>query len=87
MHFRRDLASAYVLVFGGLAVGLLVGVLVIDYEPPIVGWIFGAGGGLALGAFMAALASGTPLAGNPGTGHRHGPLDDLDDDESWRDPR
>lgn len=86
MRFRRELASAYALVFGGLAVGLLVGILVIDYEPPVVGWIFGAGGGLALGAFMAAIASGTPLVGNPGAGRRYPPLDDLED-ESWRDPR
>jgi len=82
---RRELASTYALVFSGLAVGLLVGVLVIDYDPPVVGWIFGAGGGLALGAFLAALASNTPLAGNPGTGQRYAPLDD--DDEDWRDPR
>ncbi len=84
MHFRRELASAYALVFGGFAVGLLIGVLVIDYEPPVLGWIFAAGGGLALGSFLAAITSGTPLVGNPGTGQRYAP---LDDDEDWRDPR
>lgn len=82
---RRELASSYALVFGGLIVGLLVGILVIDYEPAILGWIFGAGGGLALGAFFAAIASNTPLVGNPGSGQRYAPLDD--DDEDWRDPR
>ncbi len=82
---RRELASSYALVFGGFVVGLLVGVLVIDYDPAFLGWIFGAGGGLALGAFMAALASNTPLVGNPGTGQRYAPLDD--DDEDWRDRR
>jgi len=86
MHFRRELLSSYVLVFGGLAVGILVGVFVIEYDPAIVGWLFGAGGGLAMGAFFAALASNTPLVGNPGTGQRYTPSDALDD-EDWRDNR
>ncbi len=47
--------------------------------------MFGAGAGLAFGAFIAALTSGVPLAGNPGTGQRYAPLDDMDED--WRDPR
>ncbi len=86
MHFRRELLSSYLLVFGGLAVGLLVGLFVIDYEPAVVGWLFAAGGGLAIGAFIAALTSGVPLVGNPGAGQRYAPLDDTDDD-GWRDPR
>ncbi len=85
MPFRRELASSYILVFGGLAVGLLLGVFVIEYEPAVVGWLFGAGAGLALGAFIAAMTSGIPLVGNPGTGERYAPLDDTDED--WRDPR
>lgn len=85
MHFRRELASSYAFVFGGLILGLAVGIFVIEYEPAFVGWMFGAGAGLAFGAFVAALTSGVPLAGNPGTGQRYAPLDDLDED--WRDPR
>ncbi len=86
MPFRRELVSSYFLVFGGLALGLLTGVFVIDYDPAVMGWLFGAGGGLALGAFVAAITSGTPLVGNPGTGQRYAPLDDMDD-EGCRDPR
>lgn len=85
MLFRRELASSYIFVFGGLAVGLLLGVFVIEYEPAVVAWLFGAGAGLAFGAFIAALTSGIPLVGNPGTGDRYAPLDDAGED--WRDPR
>jgi hypothetical protein len=86
MHFRRELATSYILVFGGLALGLFVGIFVIEYDPPVVAWLFAAGGGMALGAFVAALVSGIPLVGNPGTGRRYVPLDD-DTDENWRDRR
>jgi hypothetical protein len=85
MHFNRELTSSYILVFGGLALGILVGVFIIDYQPAILGWLFGAGGGLALGAFVAAVTSGVPLVGNPSTGQRYTPLDD--EDEDWRDRR
>ena len=83
MHFRRELASTYILVFGGLAVGLLVGVFVIEYDPAVVAWLFGAGSGLAVGAFLAAITSGVPLVGNPGTGRSYSRFEDVDED--WRD--
>jgi hypothetical protein len=86
MGLKRELASAYILVFGGLATGLLIGLFVIEYDPQIVGVLFCTGGGIAIGAFIAAITSGIPLAGNPGTGTRYSRVDDLDEDD-WRDPR
>ena len=60
---QRALIGPYILVFGGLLIGLLVGVFVVDADPPLLGWLFGAGAGLAGGAFVAALASGEQLLG------------------------
>ena len=53
----------YLFVFGGLALGLFVGVFVADTRPPILGWLFGAGMGLTGGAFFAAIATGEQLIG------------------------
>ena len=60
---RRRLLAPYLLVGGGLTGGLLLGIFVFDAEPAVLGWIFGAGGGLMLGAFIAALTSNEPLVG------------------------
>ncbi len=64
MSVRRELISLYLIVGIGLVAGVLVGVFVLDTRPAVVGWFFGAGAGLALGAFIAAISSGVPLAGS-----------------------
>ena len=74
---RQYLCPHYLLVFGGLALGLAVGIFIIDFEPAIVGWIVGGGVGLSGGAYIAALSSGDPLAGG-GTEHlSNSTLDEL----------
>ena len=60
----RTLLIPYLLVGGGLLAGLFVGVFVIETQPAILGWIFGAGAGISFGAFIAAISSGEPLAGS-----------------------
>lgn len=60
---RRELIGPYLLVGGGLLAGLFVGVFVVDAEPAIIGWLFGAGAGITLGAFLAAITSNEPLVG------------------------
>ena len=89
MRPKSGMLSTYLMVFGGLFIGLYLGIFVIEYDPQIVAWLFGAGAGLSIGAFIAAITSGVPLAGNPGTGQRYSHIerDDPDDDEDWRDPR
>jgi hypothetical protein len=72
--FHRELLSSYALVFGGLAIGLFVGIFVVDAHPAIIGWVFGGAAGLTGGAFIAALASGEALVGR-GYGVRD-PLDE-----------
>lgn len=59
----RFLRTHYLIVFGGLVLGLAVGIWVIDFEPAFVGWIIGGGVGLSGGAYVAAISSGEPLAG------------------------
>ena len=63
MVFRRELIGPYLLVGGGLLGGILVGVFVVEMRPAVLGWLFGAGAGLMLGAFIAAIASNEPLVG------------------------
>ena len=89
MGLKRSMLSTYLLVFGGLAIGIYVGVFVIEYQPQVVAWLFGAGAGLSVGAFIAAITSGIPLVGNPGTGTPYRRFDDAEglDVEDWRDPR
>ena len=80
------------LVGGGLLVGLFIGVFVVDAEPPIIGWLFGAGTGVTGGAFVAAITSNEPLVGHgafPAPPPRHpvslddeGVLDDFADGSS-----
>ncbi len=77
---RRELIGAYLMVGGGLLVGLSIGVFVVDVEPAIVGWLFSAGAGVTGGAFVAAITSNEPLVGRgalpaPPPRHPH-PLDD-----------
>ena len=49
----RGMAATYVLVFGGFLGGLAIGVFVLDYHPAYLGWLFGGGAGLSVGAFIA----------------------------------
>ncbi len=62
--FHRALVPQYVIVTVAIALGVLLGVRVIDAQPPLLGWIFGAGSGLMVGAYIAAMASGVPLVGS-----------------------
>lgn len=55
--------STYILTGAGLLIGAYIGFFVLDFEPAFVGWMFGIGGGLTTGAFIAALATNTPLVG------------------------
>ena len=83
--------ATYIIVGAGTLIGAYVGFFVIEYDPPITGWFFATGTGLALGAFVAALVSNTPLAGNPNKPQRRGVIprnlepddDDLDDPYEW----
>ena len=59
----RGNLSVYLPVLGGLVLGMLVGGVLFDSDPALVGWIFGAGSGLMGGAFVAALATNEPLVG------------------------
>jgi hypothetical protein len=62
----------YIFVTLGLLIGGAVAT-VIETDPPILGWLFAIGGGLAGGAFLAAIASGDGLAGGaPGSGAQRG---------------
>ncbi len=61
--FHRELINSYLLVGGGFFGGLLIGIFVVDVEPAIIGWLFSAGAGITLGAFIAALSSNEPLVG------------------------
>jgi hypothetical protein len=71
---------AYVCVAVGLLAGIYAGGFLIDFEPRVVGWIFGAGAGLSAGAFVAALATNTPLAGR-GAARRPLVIEDFEDDD------
>lgn len=61
MH--RRLIGTYVLVLGSGLAGLLIGIFVAEVEPAAIGWVFGAGSGLMIGSFVAAVASNEPLVG------------------------
>ena len=66
----RNATRVYLPIFGGLLLGVLIGAVILDTSPAIVGWIFGAGTGLMGGAFIAAVATNEPLVGRGG-GVRH----------------
>lgn len=78
---RRYLRLHYLLVFGGTAVGLAIGIFVIDIEPAIIGWIVGGGLGLSGGAYVAAITSGEPLAGGGAPSRSNWTIEDLYGDE------
>ena len=61
----------YLLVVLGLAIGLVLG-MQIQTQPPFLGWLFGIGGGLAGGAFLAAIFTGEALAGGARGSSRRG---------------
>ena len=69
MH--RELLGTYAIVGGFALAGLLVAVFVIEYEPRVLMGVYGAGVGLMIGAFIAAIASNVPLVGG---GSRHEPV-------------
>ena len=59
---RRGLPT-YLPIVAGFLIGSFVGFFVVDVDPAVVGWAFGAGAGLMGGAFIAALATNEPLVG------------------------
>ncbi len=73
----RFLRPHHLLVFGGVAIGLAVGIFVIDFQPAFVGWIVGGGIGLSAGAYIAAISSGEPLAGSGREQRGNWTLDEL----------
>ncbi len=84
----RSLLLAAICVTVGLVSGVYVGAFVLDFEPTIVGWLFGAGAGISGGAFVAAIATNTPLAGSSTAPQRRGviPRNDDPDDEDYAEP-
>jgi len=60
MHLRLH----HVLVVLGLVLGIVAATF-IQTEPRYIGWFFAVGGGLAGGAFLAAILSGDQLASGP----------------------
>ena len=78
---RRYLRPHYLLVFAGTAIGLAIGIFVIDVEPAIIGWLVGGGLGLSGGAYIAAVTSGEPLVGSGGRHSSNWSLEELYGDE------
>jgi hypothetical protein len=72
----------YLIVFGGLVLGLLFGIFAIDARPAVLGWLFGAGAGLTGGAFIAAIASGQSLVSGPAPRDPFEGYEDLDELEA-----
>ena len=84
---RRYLRPHYLFVFGGIALGLAIGIFAIDFEPAFVAWILGGGIGLSGGAYLAAITSGEPLAGGASEQRRaNWTLDELYGDENATKP-
>lgn len=54
--------SHHLIVGAGATSGLIVGALVWQTEPRVLGWVFGLGMGLLGGAFVAAVTSGAAIA-------------------------
>ena len=79
---RRYLKPHYLLAIGGTAIGLAIGIFVIDFQPAAIGWLVSGGLGLSGGAYLAAITSGEPLIGSGGRGRRSNwTLEDLYGDE------
>lgn len=74
---RRYLRPHYLLVVGGTAIGLAIGIFVIDVQPAVIGWLVGGGLGLSGGAYLAAITSGEPLLGGGGGRRSNWTLEDL----------
>jgi hypothetical protein len=64
------LSPHHLIVYGGTALGTLAGVFIFDVEPAVMGWLFGAGAGMAGGAFVAAVSTGDTLASGPSRARR-----------------
>jgi len=74
---RRYVRPHYLLVVGGTAIGLAIGIFMIDVQPAVIGWIVGGGLGLSGGAYLAAITSGEPLIGGGRGRGSNWTLDDL----------
>jgi hypothetical protein len=74
----RRMLPVYLCVGIGLLAGIFFGAFVIDFQPRVVGGIFGAGAGLSAGAFVAALATNTPLAGRGASTRRPIVIEDFE---------
>lgn len=56
--------KTYHLIVGlGAITGIFIGSVMWHTDPAFLGWVFGLGMGLLGGAFVAAIASGTAVAG------------------------
>ncbi|MFA7248575.1 MAG: hypothetical protein WC273_02995 [Dehalococcoidia bacterium] len=77
----------HVMVIGGLVAGI-VAARFMDTDPPLLGWLFAVGAGLAGGAFLAAIVSGDALAGGPPPGGPDAPGHPawFDEDEATSTP-
>jgi hypothetical protein len=73
----RYLRPHYLLTFGGLVLGLAAGIFVIDFQPAFVAWIVAGGVGLSVGAYIAAISSGEPLAGSGADRRTNWTLEEL----------
>lgn len=79
----QSLLQVHVFVVVGAAlIGLIAGSRLID--PAVLGALLGLGAGLGGGAFVAAIATGTNLAGGAGSGANGMPS--IWDDEEPGDP-
>lgn len=73
----RHALPTYLPIIGGLLLGTLVGLFVVDTDPAVTGVIFGAGVGLTGGAFIAGLVTKEPIVGSGGPGLTTYPGDAL----------
>ena len=79
---RRSLIPSVLCVSGGLIAGVYAGVYLLNFQPAVVGWLFGAGAGISGGAFVAAMATNTALVGSGGAPRRRGVVVFGDDDDA-----
>ena len=79
---RRYLRPHYLVVVGGLVIGLAIGIFVVDTSPAVIGWIVCGGLGLSGGAYIAAITSGEPLVGGGRGGSTNWTLEELYGDEA-----
>jgi hypothetical protein len=79
---RRYFRPHYLLVLGGMLIGLAIGIFVVNTEPAILAWIVCGGLGLSGGAYLAAITSGEPLVGGGRGASANWTLEDLYGDEA-----